>query len=170
MSLKRNKPLQRKTPLKRGKKPLKLSAIKKKFKVVTADQLTPTPKPKRKKRLKYRAKGPTGQKELFIHLFRERGAKSQISGTQLIEIPDGDGPEYEKWWKAFLSQFSHILPKGSYKKMMLVERNIVLKTVDEHELWENHKESLREKPEWKWVFELEEELKREANGVVEKFL
>lgn len=120
-------------------------------------------KSKPRKKMKHRAKGASGQKALFIDIFRRRGPTSQVSGLPLVDIPDGDGKEYELHWKAFLRQFSHILPKGAYKKAMLDEENIVIKTGDEHELWETKKWTLRELPEWQWVFALEERLKEKYN-------
>lgn len=122
-------------------------------------------KSKPRKKMKHRSKGPTGEKVLFIHLFYMRGGKSEVSGTPLVPPPDGDGPEYESQWRAFLSQFSHILPKGTYRKFRLREDNIVLKTIEEHRLWEQEKSSLMFNKKWKWVFDREESLKAEANGV-----
>ena len=59
--------------------------------------------------------------------------------------------------------FSHVLPKGKAKYPMFkyYKKNIVLKTLQEHELWEHHKYKLRDLPQWREVFELERQLKKE---------
>jgi hypothetical protein len=58
-------------------------------------------------------------------------------------------------------QFSHILSKGAFSKFKYDKRNIILKSPDEHILWQEHKHKIRDNPKWKWVFELEEALKQE---------
>lgn len=153
----------KKPPPRKGFKKPTLEEIAKRFKVVTAAMLGEKPR----KKMKHRSKGPSGEKALFVDMFRRSDGCSEIDGTPLIPPPDGDGPEYDLQWKAFLSQWSHILPKGSYPKWRLIERNIVRKTVEQHRMWEQEKRKLRDLPEWRWVFELEESLKREANGVIQ---
>ena len=61
-------------------------------------------------------------------------------------------------------QFSHLLSKGAYPSAKLDKENIVLKTWAQHQLWEFHPHKLREKEEWKWVFEKRERLKKEYHG------
>lgn len=90
-------------------------------------------------------KEATGELALFKTLLEVRGNKSQISGESLIG--------FDIRW------FSHILSKGAYPSFRLFDRNIVLKTAREHELWETQKHKLKELPEWEWVFEREQELK-----------
>jgi hypothetical protein len=58
-------------------------------------------------------------------------------------------------------QFSHCIGKKTFPKFKYDKRNIILKSPDEHILWENHKHKIRDNPKWKWVFELEEALKQE---------
>lgn len=90
----------------------------------------------------------TGEAKVFKEILEERGHTSQISGAWL-----GEG--FNPWW------FSHIVPKSIAPGLRLDPRNIILKTPEEHILWENHKHKIRDLPEWKWVFELEEQLKQE---------
>jgi len=176
MSLKRKAPLRsmslkkqaerkgKKPPPRKGFKPKGASVIDKLLgegKVFKASSFPVKPR----KKMKYRSKGPSGEKALFLDMFRRSDGTSEIDGTPLVPPPDGDGPEYDLQWKAFLSQWSHILPKGSYPKWRLVERNIVRKTTEQHRMWEQEKRKLRGMKEWKWVFLLEESLKREANGI-----
>jgi hypothetical protein len=93
----------------------------------------------------YAYKEPTGELALFKTLLEVRGNKSQVSGETLVG--------FDIRW------FSHILSKGAYPSFRLFDRNIVLKTAREHELWETQRHKLKELPEWKWVFEREQELK-----------
>ncbi len=90
----------------------------------------------------------TGEKAIFEEILQERGAKSQISGVELAG-------EFNAFW------FSHILGKKAYPSYIKNKRNIILKTPAEHIAWETDKGSLRSVPRWKWVFELEQQLKEE---------
>lgn len=90
---------------------------------------------------------PSGELVLFKTLLEVRGAKSQISGESLVG--------FDVRW------FSHLLSKAAYPSFRLLDRNIVLKTVKEHEMWETQRHKLKNLHEWQWVFELEQELKQE---------
>lgn len=157
----------RKTPLKRSgftskdpKKRLTIDQMKERGLLSAASSLKP------KKKMRARAKKKPGQKtqiEIFLEIWDERPHISEISGIELCDPPDDKGDT--AGMIAWISQFSHILPKGSYATMKKVKRNIVLKTRQEHHLWETDKKSLINLPEWKWVFLLEESLKAEANGL-----
>jgi len=92
--------------------------------------------------------------ELFNEIWNERPHVSEIDGTVLL-------PKTHKLWAW---QFSHLLPKGLYNKARLDKENIVLKTWAQHQLWEFHAHKLRDKEEWKWVFEKRERLKREYHA------
>lgn len=93
---------------------------------------------------------PTGEMAVFEEIWSIRPHVSQISGEDLGDILD-------------VSYFSHILPKGQnkYPHYKLDPRNIILKTKDEHYMWEHCKSALLDLPEWKWIFDLENELKEE---------
>jgi hypothetical protein len=59
---------------------------------------------------------------MFLKIWNERPHVSQLSGAALL--PYG----HIQWhW-----QFLHVLPKGSYPKWRLEEKNILLGTVAEH--------------------------------------
>lgn len=114
----------------------------------------PKPEPKQKKQrkplkrtpIKYRKK-PTGEREIFIQIANERGRKSEISGKYIHPL----GPE----------NFMHVLAKGQNKfpKFKLYKKNIRIVTADEHQEYDHgSQEKLRKLTEWKWIFELRDEL------------
>lgn len=102
--------------------------------------------PKRKTTIIRRRKKPTGELDAFKSIYEERGPYSQISG-QYINFD--------------IRCFSHVLTKGAYPAFRLYKKNIILKTPEEHHRWETQRHKLKELPEWKWFFELEQELKQE---------
>ena len=63
--------------------------------------------------------------------------------------------------------FSHLLAKGKnkYPRFKYYEKNIVLMEFEEHQLWEYHKYRIKDDPQWKHVFELEQELKQEYKNL-----
>lgn len=99
----------------------------------------------------YKQLKPTGQKELFLEIWNERDHVSGVSGKPLFGFS--------------FTYFSHVLPKGKnqYPKFKLYKKNIMLKTWEEHELWEHHQYKLKDLPEWQHVFKLKEELINEYN-------
>lgn len=105
---------------------------------------------KRVKEYRYTRK-PTGELALFEALLAARGRKSEISGVML------NG--FDVRW------FSHILTKAAYPKYRLYDKNIVIKTADEHIMWETQKHKLKDLPEWDWVFEREQELKQSYHQI-----
>lgn len=81
------------------------------------------------------------QAELFARVWENRPHRSELSGVPLL--PKG----HPQWhW-----QFLHVLPKGSYPKWKLEEKNIMLALPDEH---------LRQERFEKFI-ERRDELKRE---------
>lgn len=110
---------------------------------------TITSKAKKKKAYVYK-RTPTGEKEVFQRIWEVAceeigGAKSFVSGINL----GGEGRSYF---------FSHVLPKGRFPAGRLDPENIVLKTLEEHELWENHQYKLIDDPKWRHVFKLKHKL------------
>lgn len=103
------------------------------------------------KRLGDKKRGQPREMSLFDRIYAERGGVSQISGKKLPE----KGDSRYHWC------FSHILTKGAYPKFKLKPENIKLVTPEEHILWENYKWKVRELPEWKWVFDMQEQLKQQ---------
>ena len=88
---------------------------------------------------------PTGEIELLDRLIRERGPFSEISGAPLVEK---DHPKYH--WQLF-----HILGKGEYPELRLEDHNVILATPEEQDAWTNRKWTLKDKAQWKPVFERE---------------
>jgi len=90
---------------------------------------------------------PTGELQLFKEIWEERKHVSEISGQPLGEFN--------------VHMFSHILTKGAYKKFRLRKDNIKLVTPEEHDLWEFHRDKIKENPAWGWVYTRYEELRYE---------
>lgn len=97
----------------------------------------------------------TGELDLFRKLYEERGPYSQISG---------------QWVDFHPAIFSHILGKGAYGRFRLYEKNIVIKTIEEHTMWGEQRHKLKNLPKWAWIFELEKELKEEYYKTYRKTL
>ena len=89
--------------------------------------------------------------DIYNEIWSERVHRSEVSGEPLL-------PKGHPMWHWC---FSHLLGKGAYPKFKYDKRNIILKTPDEHILWQEHKHKIRDNSKWKWVFELEEALKQE---------
>lgn len=91
------------------------------IKKATFDNFNPQPKvyslKKEKKPLKAKKK-PTGERELHLAIWAVRKHVSYFSGEK-IETPDPHN-------------FMHVLPKSTYPKFRLYQKNIVLGTFDEH--------------------------------------
>lgn len=134
------------------KKP-SLAEVTERFNIVTAALLGP---PKRKPMKKVRK--PSGQKQVFERIWNSRPHKCFVSGVTIHEPT--------------ASVFSHVLPKGMYPDYKLDERNIVLLTPRHHDLWHNAgKEALIRGDygyDWGWkaLFDLYDELKREAHAIL----
>lgn len=84
--------------------------------------------------------------EFFWNIWREREHYSFVSGVFL-------GHEARAHF------FSHVLPRSTYPEAALDPENIVFMTLQEHNLYEFHSHKVKEKPEWKKVFDLRESLK-----------
>lgn len=115
------------------------------------NKFKPDPKPEKKAKVKkaYRYKRkPTGEKQVFKTIWDESPHASQIGGVDIIDPTP--------------TNFLHVLPKAKnkYPKFKLNPQNIILGTVYEHYVWD-HKRSLATGPEWKFMFELEESLKKQ---------
>jgi hypothetical protein len=92
------------------------------------------------------------QQELQLgqKVFKLRCGRSEITGNPLT---------YENIYCHVWC--SHVLAKGPYPKFRLYSKNIVLMSAEEHHLWEFHQHKIQDKPEWQWVFKLQELLKQE---------
>lgn len=134
---------------------------------------------KKRKPIRKRAALKPGQESqvaFFRGIWKERPHVSEISGLPLIPMPDDWTDEAHV--RAWLAQFSHVLPKGAYRRFKDRKDNILLKTGQEHEFWEKNKGHAREAffltPHHKrigtmigWVRcdDLYHRLRDEANGV-----
>ena len=106
------------------------------------------PKPMRKRAER---KGPA-QMDVFRQIWAERPHVSEVSGEPLGDVLQ---PIF----------FSHLLPKGAYRKYKLDPRNIVLKTPDEHREWhEQGPRNLIFVRGWAEICDRYFDLMREANG------
>lgn len=154
--MKPGKPLQRKTPMKRGKAPERIpkgcTTVERMLGeglLQRASSFTAKPKPMRKRA---KTTGPT-QIEFFREIWAERQHFSEVSGTPL-------GDEMQPIF------MSHLLPKGSYRRFKFRKDNIVLMTAIEHQIWHaSGPERLIFAHGWRLVCEKYFELKAEANGI-----
>lgn len=97
----------------------------------------------KKKKKQYRRQ-PTGELEVFMQIWKDRPHVSEVSGKPLLPIGHPD----------WIKQFSHILSKGAFPAFRLYKDNIKLVLPDEHQQWETgSRDTLRQQPEWNWVFE-----------------
>lgn len=138
---------------------------KKRQAAVKSGSWKPKPRKSMKRSRMKTSRRPTGELNLFLALWRENRHNwiSRISGADLVPpLFDEDGRLLNG--RTFVSQLSHILPKGTYPDLRLEPVNIIFKTVEEHRLWTEERRNLLDKPEWQWVFELEQKLKRELYG------
>jgi hypothetical protein len=155
MTLKRKTPLRPKTPLRRGKKPERIPKGATTIERLLGDKLvqrasTFTAKPKP---LKKRGPNNPGWWHIALEIWDEREHVCEVYGTPLGDEPL---PIY----------FSHLLPRGSYRKYKLFKPNIVLKSEFAHREWHDQgPERLMLRPEWQGVCKRYYELKMEANGL-----
>lgn len=114
--------------------------------------LTHPAKPLRRVPIKYKPKN-TGEYVLYETIWATRPHVSWLSGAELGE-------------ELNVMCFSHILSKGAYPGFRLYDKNIILKTPQEHHDWHNIlREKLLEKNhDWQKVFDLEQELKEEYHN------
>lgn len=149
MTLTRRTPLRAKKTL-RPKKPCPtVEGLMKSGALSKASSFKAKPKPMKKRR---ETKGPT-QMDVFREIWAEREHVSEVSGLPLGDVLQ---PIF----------FSHLLPKGSYRRYKLDKRNIVLITADEHREWhEEGPDNLSRYVEWAPICERYYALRNEANGV-----
>lgn len=123
------------------------------------------PSPKEKKPKTPIARSPikkkvvaTGEGNLFEWIWNERKHVSFINGEPL-------GNE------ACSFMFMHVLSKAQnkYPLFKLYPKNIVLGTWEQHDMWDKGLRSdLKDLPEWKKMFDLESELKKEYSKLKKK--
>jgi len=147
--------LQRRTPLKRttlkrvAKPRPSLDELKESGALQKASSFTQKPR----KALKPRSpKNKGGQRALFERIWESRPHSCEVCGAHIEE--------------ATASNFSHLLPKGTYPDFKLREDNIVIKCKDCHDIW--HAQGvfwLMRFPAWLKVCAKYHQLHREANNV-----
>lgn len=145
MALKRKTPLKAKKGFNRPKVPMK--------KRRTLEEILRDGMVKKASTLKPRSKNNEGWWSVALEIWEEREHKCAVYGYGLGDVPQ---PIF----------FSHLLPRGSYRKYKCNKENIVLKSPLAHEEWHKHgPEILQQYPEWKKVCALYFELRDKANNV-----
>jgi hypothetical protein len=99
-------------------------------------------------------RGATGERKLFVQIYVAVGGLSLQSGKPLLP------PEHD----LFHWQFSHILPKGLYKRFRLYGKNIIPMLREEHDFVGTHEGEARKDPNYNWYFLLKEILEQEYYG------
>lgn len=144
-------PLRRKSPL-RQKKPLKQRMSIKDM--LAGGLITKASEIKPRKKLRQRSPSNPGWYDVALEIWAERPHVCCVTGMYLSEEPE---PSY----------FSHLLPRGSYRKYKRDKRNIVLMHPDIHAMWHAEgPEKLINIRQWKPVCELYLQLRNEANGIL----
>jgi len=113
----------------------------------------PRQKPLKRTPLRYKRKA-TGEGILFESIWNSRPHKSFLTGENL-------GEDAYAWF------FAHVLrkAKGHYPGFKLYDKNIILLTKEQHDLWDGYFRKpeilLKKDPLWQKVFDLERELKEQ---------
>ena len=103
-----------------------------------------------KARKPLRGRKPTGEAKLFQEIWEIRPHECVVCGAHIEEA----GP----------INFSHLLPKGSYRSMRLDPRNIHIKCAACHERWHQHGAAgLRYSFLWRNIIWMYDDLKEEYN-------
>lgn len=110
-------------------------------------------KPKPRKKLKSRSPKNEGWWDVALEIWAERPHVCEVTG-----VPLGDTPH-----PIF---FSHLIPRGSYKKFKRRKDNIRIQSPAAHKCWHDEGvEKLKDVPEWKATCDLYFQLRNEANGL-----
>ena len=90
----------------------------------------------------------TGEAKVFAEIWEHRPHECEVCHANILEASAGN--------------FSHLLPKGSYRALRLDPRNIILKCLACHDRWHQHGAAgLRYSFLWRKVITLHDELKSE---------
>lgn len=118
-----------------------------------ARESSSTTKPKKSQ---FKQSKPTGERILFETIWNTRERVSFLDGKSLGDC-------------AYAWNFAHVLrkAKGHYPKFKLLDRNIILLTKRQHELFDENVRNpeflIAKDVRWKKVFELREELRNQYN-------
>jgi len=108
----------------------------------------------------FKARKPTGEREVFMEIWNSRPHVSFLSGEDLNQF---EGTPF------FWSLFAHVLSKAKnkYYKYKLEPKNIILITPEEHMIFDHGSEdqrikyAKRNKFDWKPVYDLKKQLRDE---------
>ena len=89
----------------------------------------------------------TGELVFFQGLWLIRKHKCTVCGENL--------PIFSVYY------MSHILPKSTYGKFRLYDKNVDIMCGICHPLWEHHQKDIKNKSQWRWVFIKKKQLKQE---------
>ena len=149
--LTRKTPMRRVSAKKEESKRMGLSEMKKSELVQKASEFTSRPRKKIKPRS---PKNKGGQVALFKRIWDNRSHKCEVCSSP-IEQPAA-------------SNFSHLLPKGTYPDFKLREDNIVIKCQRCHDVWHHYSnEHLSGYYMWMPIVDRYNQLHREANNITE---
>ena len=129
-----------------------LDEVKERFRIVTAAMLGDKPR----KPMKKRADSNKGWYSWAVeNVWNKRNHWCEVCG---IMLGNSDTPSP--------SFFSHLLPRGSYRKYKLDERNVILKCQGCHDKWHDQgPDKLQHKPEWRAICKMYFQLRNENNGI-----
>lgn len=139
--MERRKPLRRrqKKPMQR-RRTIPLDAVVRKFGLQRASRMKP------------RSDNNSGWLDVALEIWGERPHRCEICATEITNPQP--------------INFSHLLPRGTYRKLKRDKRNIRIKCDRCHTFWHKHgPEILRAYPDWRRTCDLYFFLRDEQNGV-----
>lgn len=136
--------LRPKKPKKRGFKKPDIAQLLKRGDVTKASKLT------QRKPMRKIAAGQKGWWDVAMEVWAERPHECEVCGAPIAEPAP--------------INFSHLLPRGAYRKYKRDHRNLVIKCAAHHQEWHDFgPENLQVDPQWKKVCALYFQLHQEAN-------
>lgn len=148
-----------KSKMGKPKKPLvrrkpSFEEVQKRFKAVTAAMLGDKPR----KPMKKRAENNEGWYKWAVeNVWNKRKSECQVCGLWLLS-DEAPSPTF----------FSHLLPRGSYRRYKLDERNVIIKCADCHEKWHSMgPDKLKDIKDWRLVCDTYFSLRNEANNIAD---
>lgn len=88
---------------------------------------------------------PKGELEFFYVIWKKRKHNCVVCGAILYEFN--------------IAQFAHLLPKGRYPELRLVEENVVIMCFEHHYIFDHQTHKAKEDKRFDKVFEEKERLK-----------
>ena len=96
------------------------------------------------------------ERQVYSPKYRCTILLSEISGDPIFHVSE---------WN-----FMHVLNKGSYPDLKFNKLNIVIGTMDEHILFDDHTDRAKRDARFDWVFLLREYLKGKSHGKTNKII